>query len=67
MASWGICSAWALFLCPILSRVDAFTALCDKLEAALAAADTTRNRLLTALLHEALAPATTPAELETAA
>ncbi|MEE4119044.1 MAG: hypothetical protein V2I65_08515 [Paracoccaceae bacterium] len=32
-------------------------ALCDRLEAALTTADTTRARLLEALLHEALEPA----------
>jgi type I restriction enzyme S subunit len=32
-------------------------ALCDRLEASLATADTTRCRLLEALLHEALDPA----------
>jgi type I restriction enzyme S subunit len=32
-------------------------ALCDRLEAALVTADTTRARLLEALLHEALDPA----------
>lgn len=32
-------------------------ALCDRLEAALAATDTTRARLLEALFHEALDPA----------
>ena len=32
-------------------------ALCDRLEAALARADTTRARLFEALLHEALDPA----------
>ena len=32
-------------------------ALCDRLEVALTSADTTRQRLLEALLHEALGPA----------
>ncbi|WP_112875530.1 restriction endonuclease subunit S [Paracoccus endophyticus] len=41
----------------IVARVDALMALCDRLEAALTTADTTRARLLEALLHEALAPA----------
>jgi type I restriction enzyme S subunit len=41
----------------IVAGVDALMALCDELEASLAAADTTRRRLLEALLHEALAPA----------
>ena len=40
-------------------------ALCDRLEATLTTADTTRQRLLEALLHEALAPAA-EAELEAA-
>ena len=38
----------------IVAKVDALMALCDRLEAALATADTTRARLLEALLHEAL-------------
>jgi type I restriction enzyme S subunit len=51
----------------IVAKVDALMALCDRLEAALTAADTTRARLLEALLHEALssgsaAPAPTVAE-----
>ncbi len=41
----------------IVAKVDALMALCDRLEAALATADTTRARLLEALLHEALEPA----------
>jgi type I restriction enzyme, S subunit len=40
----------------IVAKVDALMALCDRLEAALATADTTRQRLLEALLHEALTP-----------
>jgi type I restriction enzyme, S subunit len=40
----------------IVARVDALMALCDRLEASLATTDTTRRRLLEALLHEALAP-----------
>ena len=36
---------------------NALNALCDRLEAALTTADTTRRRLLEALLHEALTPA----------
>tara|TARA_R110002110_G_scaffold305242_2_gene519282 strand:+ start:2589 stop:4280 length:1692 start_codon:yes stop_codon:yes gene_type:complete len=40
----------------IVAKVDALMALCDRLEAALATADTTRQRLLEALLHEALMP-----------
>ncbi len=38
----------------IVAKVDALMALCDRLEASLTTADTTRQRLLTALLHEAL-------------
>jgi type I restriction enzyme S subunit len=41
----------------IVAKVDALMALCDRLEAALTTADTTRVRLLDALLHEALQPA----------
>ena len=40
----------------IVAKVDALMALCDRLEAALAAVDITRARLLEALLHEALTP-----------
>lgn len=40
----------------IVAKVDALMALCDRLEAALTTTDTTRARLLEALLHEALAP-----------
>ena len=40
----------------IVAKVDALMALCDRLEAALSDADTTRARLLEALLHEALTP-----------
>ena len=40
----------------IVAKVDALMALCDRLEAALATTDTTRTRLLEALLHEALEP-----------
>lgn len=43
----------------IVAKVDALMAVCDRLEAALTTADTTRACLLEALLHEALAPATT--------
>jgi type I restriction enzyme S subunit len=48
----------------IVAKVDALMALCDRLDAALTTADTTRARLLDALLHEALAPQ--PATLEAA-
>lgn len=41
----------------IVAKVDALMALCDRLEASLTTADTTRQSLLTALLHEALDPA----------
>ncbi|MEX2453202.1 MAG: restriction endonuclease subunit S [Rhodospirillaceae bacterium] len=41
----------------IVAKVDALMALCDRLEAALTNADTTRARLLEALLAEALDPA----------
>lgn len=40
----------------IVAKVDALMALCDRLEAALTTADTTRARLLEALLYEALEP-----------
>jgi type I restriction enzyme S subunit len=40
----------------IVAKVDELMALCDQLEASLGAADTTRRRLLDALLKEALAP-----------
>jgi type I restriction enzyme, S subunit len=42
----------------IVAKVDALMALCDRLEAALTTADTTRARLLEALLAKALNPAT---------
>ncbi len=42
----------------IVAKVDALMALCDRLEAALTTTDTTRARLIEALLHEALDPAT---------
>jgi type I restriction enzyme, S subunit len=41
----------------IVAKVDALMALCDRLEASLAAAVATRRRLLDALVAEALAPA----------
>lgn len=40
----------------IVAKVDELMALCDQLEAALTKTDTTRTRLLEALLHEALEP-----------
>lgn len=48
----------------IVAKVDALMALCDRLETALTTADTTRQRLLEALLHQALNPAS---EMEAAA
>ena len=39
----------------IVAKVDELMAVCDQLEASLAARDQTRHRLLDALLHEALA------------
>ena len=42
----------------IVAKVDELMSLCDRLEASLSTADRTRRRLLDALLHEALAPAT---------
>ena len=44
----------------IVAKVDELMELCDRLEVALTAADTTRQRLLEALLHEALTLASTP-------
>jgi type I restriction enzyme S subunit len=41
----------------IVAKVDELLALCDQLEASLATGETTRSRLLDALLHEALTPA----------
>ncbi|MGY6588484.1 MAG: restriction endonuclease subunit S [Wenzhouxiangella sp.] len=46
----------------IVSKVDALMAICDQLEAALTAADTSRTGLLEALLHEALTETTTARE-----
>jgi type I restriction enzyme, S subunit len=40
----------------IVAKVDELMALCDRLEASLAPGDRTRQRLLDALLSEALAP-----------
>lgn len=40
----------------IVAQVDALMSLCDQLEASLATGETTRERLLDALLHEVLAP-----------
>ena len=45
----------------IVAKVDALMALCDRLEAAITTADTTRSRLLEALLHEAVDLAATQA------
>ncbi len=44
----------------IVAKVDELTALCDRLEAARTEHETTRNRLVNALLHEALESATPP-------
>lgn len=41
----------------IVAKVDDLMALCDQLEASLTTTATTRNKLLNALLHEALEPA----------
>lgn len=41
----------------IVAKVGSLMTLCDRLEGALTTADTTRTRLLEALLHEALEPA----------
>ncbi len=49
----------------IIAKVDVLMALCDRLEAALTTANTTRTRLLEALLHQALNPAVSD-ELEAA-
>jgi len=48
----------------IVAKIDALMALCDQLESTLANADTTRQRLLEALLHEVLTPS--GADLEAA-
>jgi len=40
----------------IVAKVEELMALLDRLEASLATADITRQRLLKALLHEALTP-----------
>ncbi len=40
----------------IVAKVDELMALCDQLEASLRRGESTRSRLLDALLHEALAP-----------
>ena len=41
----------------IVAKIDVLMALCDRLEAALTAAATTRRRLFDAVLHAALEPA----------
>lgn len=41
----------------IVAKFDELMALCDRLEAGLASADSTHRRLLEAVLHEALEPA----------
>jgi len=45
----------------IVAKVDELMALCDRLEASLAAGGDTSRRLLDALLAEALAPVGVPA------
>ena len=50
----------------IVAKVDELMALCDRLEASLAAADTTRRRLLDALLSEALSQSSVTASDEAA-
>ena len=40
----------------IVAKVDELMALCDRLEASLATGNDTKQRLLNALLHEALEP-----------
>ncbi len=45
----------------IVAKVDELMTLCDQLEASLTTGETTRRRLLDALLHEALAPVATRA------
>jgi len=47
----------------IVAKVDALMVLCDRLEAALTTTDTTRTRLLEAVLHEALEPSSTQDEI----
>ncbi len=42
----------------LVAKVDELMALCDRLEASLAAGDETRGRLVDTLLHEVLEPAT---------
>ncbi|WP_193368041.1 restriction endonuclease subunit S [Pelagibius marinus] len=46
----------------IVKKVDELMALCDRLETTLTTTDTTRRRLLEALLHDALAPAASTQE-----
>ena len=48
---------WDTFPSPRRADSCSSMALCDRLEAALTTADTTRARLLESLLHEALDPA----------
>ena len=71
-AGWTMAAVIALAAIPgaaetpareeIVAKVDALMALCDQLEGSLTTATTTRSRLLEALLHEALEPATDFAE-----
>ena len=44
----------------IVAKVDELMGLCDQLEASLTSGETTRRRLLDALLHEALVPTAKP-------
>ena len=46
----------------IVAKVDELMALCSQLEASLTTTDTTRSKLLNALLHEALEPVTETAD-----
>ena len=59
---YGCCGTAACPVCQPEGRKDqnalTIMALCDRMEIALTAADTTRARLLEALLHDALEPAT---------
>lgn len=45
----------------IVAKVEALMALCDRLEASLAAGDDARRRLLASVLHHALRPDEAPA------
>ncbi|NUH64893.1 hypothetical protein HTT03_06215 [Sulfitobacter sp. S0837] len=61
MTEFGNLSLWLPPLVEqhrIVAKVEALMALCNRLEAALTTADTTRTRVLEALLQEALEPPT---------